>query len=101
MKRYGNLFDKITTVANLQEAYRKSSRGKHWQRAVKEYDKDPLPWLMKLQESLKCGTFHTAPYQTKQIYEPKERTIYILPFYPDRIVHHAVMNVLEPILISS
>lgn len=27
----------------------------------------------------------------------KERTIYILPFYPDRIVHHAIMNILEPI----
>lgn len=97
MKRYGNLFNKITTLDNLQIAYRKSSRGKHWQRAVKVYDKDPLPWLVKLQESLKNGTFHTAHYKTKQIYEPKERTIYILPFYPDRIVHHAVMNVLEPI----
>lgn len=97
MKRYGDLFDKITTLDNLQEAYRRSARGKHWQRAVKEYDKDSLPWLLKLQEALKQGTFHTAPYKTKQIYEPKERTIYILPFYPDRIVHHAVMNILEPI----
>lgn len=27
----------------------------------------------------------------------KEREIFRLPYYPDRIVHHAVMNVLEPI----
>lgn len=31
------------------------------------------------------------------MYEPKLRLIYVLPYYPDRIVHHAIMNVLEPI----
>ena len=31
------------------------------------------------------------------MYEPKKRTIYVLPFFPDRIVQHAIMNVLEPI----
>ncbi len=97
MKRYGDFFTKIVDMENLQEAYCKASKGKHWQRNVRTYDADPIPWLMKLKESLEQGTFHTASYTTKQIYEPKERTIYILPFYPDRIVHHAVMNVLEPV----
>lgn len=97
MKRYGDFFTKIVDMENLQEAYCKASKGKHWQRNVRTYDADPIPWLMKLKESLEQGTFNTASYTTKQIYEPKERTIYILPFYPDRIVHHAVMNVLEPV----
>ena len=97
MKRYGDFFTKIVDMENLQEAYHKASKGKHWQRNVRTYDADPIPWLMKLKESLEQETFHTASYTTKQIYEPKERTIYILPFYPDRIVHHAVMNVLEPV----
>ena len=35
-----------------------------------------------------------------KIYEPKERTIYQLPYYPDRIVHHILMNVLEPIFVK-
>lgn len=48
-------------------------------------------------ESLINGTYKTSGYRQKKIYEPKERTIYILPFYPDRIVHHAIMNILEPI----
>ena len=34
------------------------------------------------------------------IYEPKERLIFRLPYYPDRIVHHAIMNILEPIWVS-
>lgn len=42
-------------------------------------------------------TYKTAPYNQKTIYEPKERIIYVLPLYPDRIVHHALMNVLIPI----
>ena len=29
-----------------------------------------------------------------QITDPKPRTISILPFYPDRIVHHAIINIL-------
>lgn len=88
---------RITEIENLKWAYQKASKGKHWQRKIQRYDKDPEPWLEKLKETLENGNYHTSEYHTKQIYEPKERTIYILPFYPDRIVHHAIMNVLEPI----
>ena len=54
-------------------------------------------YIDELHELLKSGNYKTSIYHTKIIYEPKERTIYILPFYPDRIVHHAIMNILEPI----
>ena len=52
---------------------------------------------MSLRESLVGKTFTTSSYRQKRIYEPKERLIYKLPFYPDRIVQHALMNVVEPI----
>lgn len=55
---------------------------------------------MKISESLLNGTYHTSRYETFKIYEPKERIIYRLPYYPDRIVHHAIMNVMEPIWVS-
>lgn len=42
-------------------------------------------------------SFTTSPYVTKEIYEPKNRTIYKLPYFPDRIIHHAVMQVIQPI----
>jgi retron-type reverse transcriptase len=60
-------------------------------------DSDPDHFLWDLHNSLKNKTFRTSPYVTKQIYEPKPRIIYKLPYYPDRIVHHAIMNVLQPI----
>src|SRR5690606_13045706 len=44
-------------------------------------------------------TYTTSPYSKFTIYEPKEREISCLPF-PDRIVHHAVMNILEPVFTS-
>jgi hypothetical protein len=44
---------------------------------------------------LKNKTYKTSAYKTFKIYEPKEREIFRLPYYPDRILHHAVMNVLR------
>ena len=37
---------------------------------------------------------------TFTITDPKERVIYKLPYFPDRILHHAIMNVLEPVFVS-
>lgn len=51
----------------------------------------------RLEDDLRNHRFHTSPYRTKKIYEPKERLIYILPFYPDRVVQHAIVNILSPI----
>jgi len=45
--------------------------------------------------------YHTSEYTTFTIFEPKERVIFRLPYYPDRIVHHAVMNILELIFVST
>jgi hypothetical protein len=53
--------------------------------------------LAKIRASLIDKTFTTSDYETFIIYEPKRRIIYKLPFNPDRIVQHALMNVVEPI----
>lgn len=97
MKRHNNLFEKICDIENLRLAFKRAARHKHWQRKIKNVEKDLENKLLALQQSLLDGTYKTSAYKTKKIYEPKERLIYILPFYPDRIVHHAIMNVLEPI----
>ena len=55
---------------------------------------------MALHEALLTKTYRTSPYDVFKVYEPKERLIYRLPYFPDRIVHHAIMNVLEPIWVS-
>lgn len=101
MKRIGNLYDRICTFENLYEADEKARKGKLRTYGVRVHDKNRTENLMKLRDELQAGTFKTSPYSTFTIYEPKEREIFRLPYYPDRIVHHAVMNVLEPIWVST
>lgn len=97
MKRYGNLYDQITDIDNIRYAYQKARKGKGWQNTVKKFDKNLEDNLLKIQKSLIDKTFKTSTYKTKIIHEPKKRVIYKLPFSYDRIVQHALMNVVEPI----
>ena len=97
MKRHGNLWGKITAIENVYEAYRKARKGKSWQNTVKRFDANFAVNLASIRESLMTKSFTTASYIAKVIHEPKTRTIYKLPFNPDRIVQHALMNVMEPI----
>lgn len=97
MRRHNNLFDQITSIDNLCQAYRKARKGKTSKSAVKRFDCDPEKRLAKIQSQLIEGTFNTSAYHTKWVFEPKQRLIYVLPFNPDRIVQHAIMNVIEPI----
>ena len=100
MKRIGNIYDKIISLENLQLADEKARKGKLKSYGVKVHDRNREANLLALHEALKAGTYRTSEYSTFTIYEPKERIIFRLPYYPDRIVHHAVMNVLEPIWLS-
>ncbi len=43
-----------------------------------------------------AGSYNPGDYSYFTIYEPKKRTISVVPFR-DRVVHHALVNVLEPI----
>lgn len=100
MKRLGNLYDKIISIDNLRLADKNARKGKLSSYGVKVHDRHAEEDLLALHETLKAGTYKTSEYSTFFIYEPKEREIFGLPYYPDRIVHHAVMNILEPIWVS-
>ena len=97
MKRLSNLFDKICTIENIEEADRKARKNKGIRYGILKHDLHPEKDNAELLESLLNGTYKTSEYSTFKIYEPKERLIYRLPYYPDRIVHHAIMNIMEPI----
>lgn len=97
MKRYGNLFSKIVDSDNIALAHKNAKKGKGYYVEVQEVEKDPERYIQEIQDMLVNKTFTTAKYKTKHIHEPKERIIYKLPYFPDRIVHHAVMNIIQPI----
>lgn len=89
---------------NIELAYKKAKRGKMWQKKVRRVEANKEVLLEDIRQSLINKTFHTGKYKIKKVYEPKERTISVLPFYPDRIVQHALLQVLipiwEPLMIS-
>lgn len=97
MKRHGNIFNQVISLDNLRVADETARKGKLRSYGVKVHDKHREANLQTLHEQLKAGTYKPSPYTTFIIHEPKEREIFRLPYYPDRIVHHAIMNVVAPI----
>lgn len=99
MKRIGNLYGRIIAIDNLHLADTKARQGKKDNIGIRQHDERREENIRDLHKALKNHTFKTSKYEVFTIYEPKERTISRLPYYPDRIVHHAVMNVMEEIWI--
>lgn len=100
MKRIGHIYEQIYQLENLQLADENARKGKSKRREVKIFDENRESNLQELKVLLKTEKYKTSKYQVFKIWEPKERDIFKLPYYPDRIVHHAIMNVLEPIWTS-
>lgn len=97
MKRFNNLYERICSVENLKLADEKARRGKVNTPGVRIHDENREANINALYEMLKNKTYKTSPYTIFEITDPKPRKIYRLPYFPDRICHHAVMNVMEPI----
>lgn len=99
MKRIGNLYDKICSAENIRLAYEKARKGKSKQYGVRFFEINLEDNLAAIRCELISGSYKTSEYKVFTIYDPKEREIYRLPFR-DRVVHHAIMNVLENIWTS-
>jgi retron-type reverse transcriptase len=101
MKRIGNLYQKIISLENLRLADKKAQKGKSDQYGVKLHNLHKEANIQSLHQTLKDKIYKTSEYDIFKIYEPKEREVYRLPYFPDRIMHYAIMNVLEPIFVST
>ena len=96
MKRHGNLWPTLTSFEHLLGSSEKAKRGKRFRPAVARYEFALERELWKLREQLLGKTYRPGNYRSFYIYEPKKRLISAAP-YRDRIVHHALTGVLEPI----
>lgn len=102
MKRYGGLYEKICDLDNLRIAHRNARKGKGWYKEVKMVDSDEEHYLKMLQEMLIKKTYKTSEYETFLKNDgSKQREIYKLPYFPDRICQWAIMQVIEPILMNN
>ena len=98
MKRIGNLYHLIYDIENIKLAHKNARKGKTHYSEVMEVDADIDYYCQQISDMLKDKTFVNSQYEifTKND-KGKEREIYKLPYFPDRIVHHAILQILEPI----
>jgi len=97
MKRYGNLFEEVVSFENLVVAAKRAFRGKKDKARVAQFYFDMENELLRIREELLNKTYKPQPLRIFRIREPKLREIGASDFR-DRVVHHAVCNIIEPIL---
>lgn len=95
MKRLDGIWTTLTSFENLLRAYRKARRGKRSKPGVAEFGLNLEHELLTLRRALQDGMYQPGEYRLFTIYERKPRLIAAAPFR-DRVVHHAVMQVIEP-----
>lgn len=96
MKRIGNLYENIISFENLLFASQKARRGKRMKEGCATFEMNRGEELCLLRDELSAGTWQPGPYREFTIYERTPRKISAAP-YRDRVVHHALCSVIEPI----
>jgi len=96
MKRYGYLFDRVCTFDALRDSAMLAAKGKKSKPRVAQFIMDLENEVIALERELLDKTYRPLPFHTFMIHDPKERMICAADFR-DRVVHHALCGVLEPI----
>jgi RNA-directed DNA polymerase len=97
VKRLANLWPQVVTFDNLYLAWRKARLGKRNRKAVAAFSLNLEKELLSLQKALCERSYQPGSYRLFKLYERKPRIIAAAPFR-DRVVHHSLMNVVEPLL---
>jgi hypothetical protein len=94
------VYDELISWENLLLAYRKAGKGKRGQPNVAAFEHRLEDNLLRLEDELSQQTYRPGRYESFYIHEPKRRLISAAPFR-DRVVHHALCNLIEPIFEKS
>ena len=103
MKRYGHLFENIVKIENIEKAIDKASLHKKKRKSVTRVLNNKRHYAEIVQQLLLNGKYYPSPYLVSTIYDGarhKERTIYKPRFFPDQIIHWAVMLQIGDILLK-
>lgn len=104
MKRVGNidgrkLYDCICDEDNIRLAIREACKDHHRDRAVQAMKADPEPYVQGIRDILTSESFHYGRFKHRIIRERgKDRKLCYTRTYPDRVIQHAVFNIVGPIL---
>jgi len=97
MSNQKNLLAEVCDFSNLHSAFVSCSRGK---KRSKDYQKCFFgigEKLKRMQAKLASNTYKWGGYTEFFIHDPKKRLVMCAPFL-DRVVHHAICQVIEPTL---
>lgn len=95
-KRVGGLYQQFITLSNWKLAQERAFKNKKRFESVKRYLAKGDGYTEKLRRDFIKGRFILRGYNTKKIYEPKERILYIARL-EERVFHWAAMQLIEPI----
>jgi retron-type reverse transcriptase len=96
VETYTDLYTRLYSYDNLELAWRKARKGKTLKEYVIDFESDLENHLMHLKHELETLTYAPAPLKTFIVRDPKIRRISASHFR-DRVVHHAVCNIIGPI----
>ncbi len=96
MKRTANLFERIVDRENLRAAFCRTLCGKRSRADARRFSARVDRRLCEMAEGLREGTYPLGRYHQFVIHDPKRRTI-TAPCFAERVLHHAVINVCEPV----
>lgn len=97
MKRAGGIYSLISEPENIRLAFWKAAKGKHDRHDVVSFKSNFEENIRKLYDQLRLGLPDVGHYRFFHVYDPKKRMICAASF-PERVLHHAIMNVCEPVL---
>ena len=95
-KTYNGLYDRIIGFDNLAAAYEEAKRGKRYTPEALAFAAEWEARLIDIHEHLKWRTWRPGAPRVFTVTDPKRRDITAPPF-ADRVVHHALVRVVEPL----
>jgi len=93
---HNNIWNEIVNFENLYEGYRAASRAKRYRGSVLSYGQRLEENIIESLNQLTWKQWRPSRYREFVVHEPKRRTIHAPPF-KDRVVHHALVQVIEPL----
>ena len=96
LKSYNNIYPKICSYQNLENAFKKAKKGKSSKLYVVKFEKKLSENLIDLCNELTFHTYKPKPLKTFILRDPKTRKISKSSFR-DRVTHHALIRIIEPI----
>jgi retron-type reverse transcriptase len=97
MKTYRNLYGQLCSFQNIFLSFINARKGKTQKPYIIEFEKELSKNLFTIQKDLINETYKPKPLEVFILRDPKTRRI-SKSHFSDRIVHHAVYNIIQPFL---